>query len=575
MNSVRLTTTTLLLFYFLSFSNVLLGQICGINSVEIIADQSNFCETPAFANFNAVLNLEDEPEFILSRSSSNEFQAPFTINDFATDNSGCLFALRIQGSYAIWSNPTELVDACYRFGAADNQEIRREDPVGLTITMPLFVQPDGYNELHDYWFFYEGNGQNINIQFTDGGQFDDNSGEMTFEWYSIPCYDTIWTVLGADLPGQTMRTLSFPNPGSFDVGLQIIDRRAGCIESATTTIRISEPIATMVDVTNSCPDGAAGTAAATVTGGSAPFQYIWDGGGPDNPFFDNLTNGMHQLVVVDALGCSDTTDFEIFENTRPVIELATNDPSCSGLANGNIEIINPEATWLYSLDNLNFQSTPLFQNLTEGGYRIFIQDIDGCVFSDSTDLFAVSSFEVEIPTTISIARGDSETISANVTGGTPTFIYEWSPATGLSCSDCANPTVSPQSTTTYTVMVTDIMGCMATASILVNIPEPDPNEKQVFIPTAFSPNNDGINDFFNIFPQSGVENITQFAVFDRWGGLVYKNENFLPNLENQGWDGMWKGKFLDTGVYTWFAEIDWEDGVQTMHEGEVSLFRVQ
>ena len=574
MNSVLSFDKLIIVLFFLINGNWLFGQIpCGINDVSLSASQQIICDPPAQVDFNATLDLDTAPVFLYALVSTGNFQSPF-VHDFPTENNGCLYALRIVGSYSIWSNPMELVDACYRFDPITNQLLNQDDPAGMTIPTPLYVEPNAYNTDHEYWFFYEGNGQEVKIEFRDSGQYSDNEGDMDFEWYAIPCYDTTWNVLGAQLPGQTMRSLSFPNSGTFNISVEVLDNLSGCMDMASTEIKVSEKIETTVDASESCPDSDAGIATATLTGGTNPFQYLWDGGGMDASIADMLSAGPHQLIVTDAIGCMDTVDFVINEKMTPPIEFTSSDPSCPGFPNGNIEVLNPDPTWIFSLDNINFQNDEIFQNLEEGGYRIYVQDTDGCTFSDSTNLFALSDFEVQMATEITIARGSSETLKTEVIGGTPGYTYEWFPTLGLSCTDCANPTASPTETSTYTVNVTDIAGCMVTATITVRVPEPDPNEKRVFLPEAFSPNNDGINDFFTVFSQSGIENVTQFAVFDRWGGLVFQNENFQPNLESEGWDGTWQGKSLDTGVYTWFVEIDWLDGVQTVHEGGVTLFKV-
>ena len=578
MNSVHSFGQLLFICLFLFVGNTLFAQFtCGINSVGITPEQVLMCQTPAQVDFSADLNLETEPIFLRGAVSTNNFQTPFILDTlFQTENNGCIYGLKVTGSYALTANPTEMIDARFRFDIASNQEINLEPNPSLNIPTPLFVEPADYNEDHEYWFFYEGDGQTVIVNFVDSGQHSDNQGQMNFEWHVLPCYDTTWTVFGANLMGNDMRTLSFPNSGVFDVTLSVLDNLSGCTDMASSQIRVSQEIETMVNTADSCPQNDSGIATATVTdGGSMPFQYIWDGGSLDAPAIGDLAPGIHNLVVVDANGCTDTTTFVIGAGMIPVLMLESMDPNCDGAADGSIELLNPEPTWTFSLDSMNYQNDPLFENLDVGDYRLFVLDDDGCIFSDTTSLVSTMAFSIETPAQISIARGSSQTLNVDVIGGTPTFTYEWAPSVGLSCSDCENPTAQPIQTTSYLLTVTDMNGCIATANVTIIVPEPDPNEKQVFIPNAFSPNNDGLNDFLTVFSESGVVQVTRFAVFDRWGGLVYENENFQPNQEVLGWDGRWKGNILNTGLYAWYAEIDWEDGVRTAHEGEVSLFREQ
>jgi gliding motility-associated-like protein len=75
-------------------------------------------------------------------------------------------------------------------------------------------------------------------------------------------------------------------------------------------------------------------------------------------------------------------------------------------------------------------------------------------------------------------------------------------------------------------------------SSIVNI-EVD-TRQTVFVPNAFSPNNDGTNDVFTVFGSVDVKEVKTFMVFDRWGELVHKSENFMPNSTSAGWDGTFR-----------------------------------
>ena len=132
----------------------------------------------------------------------------------------------------------------------------------------------------------------------------------------------------------------------------------------------------------------------------------------------------------------------------------------------------------------------------------------------------------------------------------------WSPANEFdNCIDCLTQTVSPQSTTTYSIRVIDINGCDATASVTINLEEI--MEDGVFIPSAFSPNNDGINDLFMPFAGSMIAKINYFYVYDRWGEPVHKVVDREPNDQSAGWDGTFKGNVLNTSVFAWAAEVEY------------------
>ncbi len=97
--------------------------------------------------------------------------------------------------------------------------------------------------------------------------------------------------------------------------------------------------------------------------------------------------------------------------------------------------------------------------------------------------------------------------------------------------------------------------------------------REVFIPNAFTPNGDGINDRFYLQDNGDVENIELIRVFDRWGGLVFERQGFKPNNPSLGWDGRFRSKPASEGVYTWFVELLFRDGKKELRSGSVNLLR--
>jgi gliding motility-associated-like protein len=127
--------------------------------------------------------------------------------------------------------------------------------------------------------------------------------------------------------------------------------------------------------------------------------------------------------------------------------------------------------------------------------------------------------------------------------------YVWSPGTGLSCTLCDTTSASPTSTTEYCVAVTDTIGCIDSTCTKVHIEIPCPTNRFLEVPNAFTPNNDGYNDELCLY---GWDNcFSKFAIFvyDRWGEMVYESTD--PNF---CWDGIYKGKLLDPGVFVYFIK---------------------
>ena len=97
--------------------------------------------------------------------------------------------------------------------------------------------------------------------------------------------------------------------------------------------------------------------------------------------------------------------------------------------------------------------------------------------------------------------------------------------------------------------------------------------KDLFIPSVFSPNDDGFNDYFKVYGDIAVANIKQFNIFDRWGSLVFAQADFLPGSHSSGWDGDYRGRKMKSGVYIYFIEVEYTDGTTELVKGDVTLVR--
>ncbi|MBK7407992.1 MAG: gliding motility-associated C-terminal domain-containing protein [Saprospirales bacterium] len=104
-------------------------------------------------------------------------------------------------------------------------------------------------------------------------------------------------------------------------------------------------------------------------------------------------------------------------------------------------------------------------------------------------------------------------------------------------------------------------------------PDPGAGRSKCIHPNTFSPNFDGINDYFLPYAGGGAVQIRDFKLFDRWGGLVFERQRFDPTAKNLGWDGTFGGKPMPIGVYAYFVEIEFGDGEVVLYEGGVQLVR--
>ena len=98
--------------------------------------------------------------------------------------------------------------------------------------------------------------------------------------------------------------------------------------------------------------------------------------------------------------------------------------------------------------------------------------------------------------------------------------------------------------------------------------------RPVLVPTGFTPNGDGVNDILGILSREGVNvEVLSFRIFDRWGEVVYENNEIVPNQPAQGWDGNYRGSLAQSGVYLWMIEVEYVDGLTEVFKGQTTLIR--
>ncbi len=141
--------------------------------------------------------------------------------------------------------------------------------------------------------------------------------------------------------------------------------------------------------------------------------------------------------------------------------------------------------------------------------------------------------------------------------------YHWEPGTGLSSQDIANPLAAPNDDVTYVLKVTNSNGCMDYDTVHITV-YPGP---EVYLPTAFTPNGDGLDDQF--MPMYiGIAKLSEFTVYNRWGTKVFTTRDI-----HEGWDGRFRTKLQELGVYVWYVSGTDIAGHAFFRKGDVTLIR--
>lgn len=259
--------------------------------------------------------------------------------------------------------------------------------------------------------------------------------------------------------------------------------------------------------------------------------------------------------------------------TGPERVLVEVKPSCLDAEDGRLSIAAIEggtAPYLFSLNEGAFSNNSDFQNLSEGNYNLAVEDAQGCLWDTTITVSTAPVFDLDLGADQRIFLGDSIRLepllglpAENIAG------LSWSPSAGLSCTDCLNPSAAPTTSTAYRLELTDQYGCTSEASLRITVDSRVP----VYIPDAFSPNGDGINDYFTVFTYTNIQRVKEMLIFNRWGETVFQMEDFIPNDPTTGWDGRARGQALNNGVYVYYILIEFLDGEEVIFKGDVTLMR--
>ncbi len=198
-------------------------------------------------------------------------------------------------------------------------------------------------------------------------------------------------------------------------------------------------------------------------------------------------------------------------------------------------------------------------------YQVTVLDSRGCQLTESISITVIEEVSVFASPDSTILQGESTMLFTNLPS---TSEFSWTPNDEtISNPTVGNPIVDPLTTTDYCVTVTDDQnGCVTTDCVTIKVIQ------DVNIPNAFSPNGDGINDYFTI-PDLGdlCNEVSYFKIFNRWGEEVY---NYLSASSTAGWDG--RIQFANTeapiGTYVYLIKLDCNEG-ERVFSSDVILLR--
>lgn len=364
---------------------------------------------------------------------------------------------------------------------------------------------------------------------------------------------------------------SYPNTGPAEVVLNVTSND-GCSDTVRHNIVIlPKPV---VNATAGANVICLGNSTTLSAGGGITYQWSPAAGlsnpqAPDPVAAPDITT-TYQVAVTDANGCSNTGEVSI-RVAQPFTVQATPDTMlCLGHQLPLWVMGADHYVWKgVGLDNAN-SPYPLATITSLGNftYEVTGYDADGCFTHDT-------SLVVTVNPSPTINAGIDRTVMAGqpftlIGQGSGDIVkWTWTPPEYLNCADCPTPEALPNLSTNYTVEVENGYGCKASDDVFVKV---TCDKGAVFLPSAFTPNKDGKNEWF--YPKGrGIKEIKSMRIYDRWGSVVFERTHIQINIATAGWDGTWKNEVAPIGTYVYAIETVCEDGTPFLFRGTVTVVR--
>lgn len=321
-----------------------------------------------------------------------------------------------------------------------------------------------------------------------------------------------------------------------------------CEDAACINFEVS------LNKTNESCAGNDGAIKLVATGGAEPYEYSITNGLniSNNGNFTNLQQNNYQIVVTDQAGCEFIDSAKVTRETPP-IEITNTKSAFCGDNSGSLTVkVNYDDVFNYKVEGVTgFQDTTYFPNLPGGTYTVIAKNATGCtakteaVIKDESDLNMV----VKSVKPVNCPLFENGEIVLNVSNGEPPLV--WQLNGGNRTDEGIFKNLSPGD---YLVSVEDQRGCHSEKIFKIGLSYLEIGDDcpcQVFIPTAITPNGDGLNDLLDIIPSCPISDF-RLEIFDRLGNSI-----FISTSLKEKWNGGEHSYFVEPGVYLYNVNFRW------------------
>jgi gliding motility-associated-like protein len=384
-------------------------------------------------------------------------------------------------------------------------------------------------------------GPDINLCSNENGVFgSDPKAGYTYSWSPSTGLTPSGTVSnpGIVLTNNTNSIVTSTYTVSSSVG--------GCLSTDVVVVNVSPQLSVTSGIVKqpSCKGSCDGQIGALASPSTGSYAYSWNNG-VTTAFLSNACSGSYTVSVTDVYGCISTSNVTLTEPTALTATVETTPAYCDkAIGTATIKATGGTGSYQYSWSVNSTDAT--CSNLLAGSYSVLCTDSNGCT---EVQAFTItngsnSSLEAQFSSTPEeVTVYDSEVKFIDESQGAVN--WKWYLA-GVEFSDEANPQYTFPDTGSYpvTLIITNENGCIDSTTNIVYI---NP-EVSIYIPNAFTPNSDGLNDFFA--PRGKYIDTEKYSltIYSRWGNKVFES----TSLEN-GWNGKIQGSNLPVpeDVYIW------------------------
>jgi gliding motility-associated-like protein len=355
---------------------------------------------------------------------------------------------------------------------------------------------------------------------------------------------------------QTAPGRLYAQPGKYIIRLVVSN--GSCADTAihqlnvvkNPEITISEKMLTLC----------AGSTASIVASGGV--SYLWTPAGGINVdtgatiIVTGTEDKQYNVQVTNASGCTSHDQIQVKVINRNSINLTPDVKICEG---EKIQLIASGLhhwEWIQNTATLSAANipNPFASPVTSTLYTVVGTDEANCFSDTATVMVTVAGKPgVNAGVDVQVMAGEAYPLNASAVGNI--ISYSWAPGTFLSCTDCEDPVAKPTQAVQYVLTVTNADGCKARDTVNISLMCAD---SRVHIPDAFTPDNDGLNDFFSVSGQ-GITKVNYFRIYNRFGEIIFEKKNYDINTSQSSWDGSYKGRKVPAGTYIYMTELQCND----------------